>query len=517
MTDLRDQIRDFAHGLESSLPTIEADEVMSDEDEAFRSLPDSGGPRWDWGVPAAAGVIIAVVMLSLLTVPAPREDPVAVDPLDPPVAPTDPSVDPGLTDEPESQPLSTVVLEPGEPVQLRMFFSFTGPMRDVGLDQIRGVQLAAEVFGSIHGHDIRLGDPQDELCSREGAVIPESWLAPESDVLGIIGTSCSYYYDIYSGEFLPGFGEVNEPRVDGGAPSALVADAGLVMVSGASSHRVLTSDLRGNPGLGHRDGYFRTAPNDVAIAESAASFIIDELGASRVGVIGGDGFYGGFGDFDGLSRSFAESLESRGGLVTDVKTVDVGEADLTPLLTEVAAGEPEVVFVIAGSPWIDFVLEQSEEIAGLGEVTVLGTEAVWIYDDILTLPQSDGLYFVSPAVPDVARVGYNHVSYFQLLQMFEERNFGAPASSPYFATTYDATMILLAAIEESASAAQDGTLTIDRRALREAIHATEDFPGLTGELSCDRFGDCGSQRVSIFRHDRRTNHNHAVQTYELGE
>jgi branched-chain amino acid transport system substrate-binding protein len=517
MTDLRDQIRDFAHGLESSLPTIEADEVMSDEDEAFRSFPDSVGPRWVWGVPAAAGVIIAVVMLSLLTVPAPQENPVVVDPVDPPVAPTDPSVDPVPTDEPESQPSSTVVLEPGEPVQLRMFFTFTGPMRDVGLDQIRGVQLAAEVFGSIHGHSIRLGEPQDELCSREGAVIPESWLAPESDVLGVIGTSCSHYYDINSGEVIPGFGNVDEPRPFGGAPSALATDAGLAMISGASSHSELTSDLRGNPGHGHRDGYFRTAPNDVAIAEAAASFIIDELGASRVGVIGGDGFYGGFGHFDGLSRSFAESLEARGGLVTDVKTVDVAQTDLTPLLSEVAASEPEVVFVIAGSPWIDLVLEQSQDVAGLGDVTFLGNETVWIYDDILSLPQSDGLYFISPAVPDVARVGYNDVSYFQLLQMFEERNFGAAASSPYFATTYDATMILLAAIEESASAAPDGTLTIDRRLLRQALYATEDFPGLTGELNCDPFGDCGSQRVSIFRHDGNTNHNHVVQTYELGE
>ena len=52
--------------------------------------------------------------------------------------------------------------------------------------------------------------------------------------------------------------------------------------------------------------------------------------------------------------------------------------------------------------------------------------------------------------------------------------------------------MLLTAIEKVTVKGSDGTLYIGRKALRDALYATKGFPGLTGKLSCNQFGDCGA-------------------------
>jgi branched-chain amino acid transport system substrate-binding protein len=57
-------------------------------------------------------------------------------------------------------------------------------------------------------------------------------------------------------------------------------------------------------------------------------------------------------------------------------------------------------------------------------------------------------------------------------------------------------MMILAAIERMA--VMDGeTLLIGRQALREALYATRDFEGLTGNLTCTHQGDCAKPRVLL--------------------
>jgi len=46
----------------------------------------------------------------------------------------------------------------------------------------------------------------------------------------------------------------------------------------------------------------------------------------------------------------------------------------------------------------------------------------------------------------------------------------------------------------------DGTLIVDRQLLRDHLSATSGFGGIIGTLSCDEFGDCGAQRISIVLH-----------------
>ena len=69
-------------------------------------------------------------------------------------------------------------------------------------------------------------------------------------------------------------------------------------------------------------------------------------------------------------------------------------------------------------------------------------------------------------------------------------------NSAYLALAYDATTIILQAIEEVAVVHGD-TLSIDRARLREALANTSEFNGITGSISCDRFRDCGAGRIHI--------------------
>ena len=136
------------------------------------------------------------------------------------------------------------------------------------------------------------------------------------------------------------------------------------------------------------------------------------------------------------------------------------------------------------------------------EGTTLISAAALLVSAFLETPQSEGIYFAGPEAD--FRSNVNEVtgrSGKQVLAAFETRHGGFPGS-PYWAHTYDATTILLSAIE--AVAVEDGDrLHIDRAALRKQVGATA-MSGLVGTLSCDRLGDCGTGRMNIYHHTDRS-------------
>ena len=77
---------------------------------------------------------------------------------------------------------------------------------------------------------------------------------------------------------------------------------------------------------------------------------------------------------------------------------------------------------------------------------------------------------------------------------------GEEPSSAYWASTYDATTILLSAIEANAEVNDAGQLVIDKAGISSSVAALRDYSGLTGSISCDDFGDCGSQKIVIVHH-----------------
>ncbi len=45
----------------------------------------------------------------------------------------------------------------------------------------------------------------------------------------------------------------------------------------------------------------------------------------------------------------------------------------------------------------------------------------------------------------------------------------------------------------------DGTLHVGRQALIDAVGATKDFKGLTGNLTCNADGDCADPHIAVYQ------------------
>ncbi|MBR12115.1 MAG: hypothetical protein CL442_03065, partial [Acidimicrobiaceae bacterium] len=89
----------------------------------------------------------------------------------------------------------------------------------------------------------------------------------------------------------------------------------------------------------------------------------------------------------------------------------------------------------------------------------------------------------------------------------------------FWAHSYDATTLLLDAIA-AASYDDGGTLVIDRAGIREYMASVTNYSGIIGLLSCDAFGDCGSQKITVIGHadsnDIATSNANVVYEYAPG-
>jgi len=368
--------------------------------------------------------------------------------------------------------LGVVEVAEGDAIQIRSLNSITGDVAWLGLANQRGVDLAIADFGPIHGFYVELGPGLDEFCSSDGGQAAAQTIVAESDVVGVIGTSCS---------------------VAATAAAPLITGAGLAMIAPSNTSPLLTSDLEGNPGVNYSVGYYRTSNNGLVVGEAMARFVHDELGLDAAAALHDGDPYS-----QSIAQAFADSFESLGGTVTIVTAVNKEDSDMLPVLTEVAAGGPKALFFPIFQPAGDFLAEQVHSVAGLEDVVLL-TDAALLVDGFMSLPQSEDIYFSGPDLrfggSANQSTGRNAAD---LLANFEEV-YGEPPSGPYWGHSYDATTLLLEAIM-AASTLDDGTLVIDRAGVRRHLNAVRDYGGIIGSISCDEFGDCGSQKVTVILH-----------------
>jgi branched-chain amino acid transport system substrate-binding protein len=107
-------------------------------------------------------------------------------------------------------------------------------------------------------------------------------------------------------------------------------------------------------------------------------------------------------------------------------------------------------------------------------------------------PAAEGMYLSSP------NFSAFQAGYADFVTKYEAK-VGKKPISAFHAHAYDATNIVLAAIEKVAVKGSDGTLFIPKKALRDAIYATANFQGITGVLSCSESGDCGAPLIAVYQ------------------
>lgn len=363
--------------------------------------------------------------------------------------------------------IGCVDVGPEEPLKFGVLQALSGKVAPLGQEQIRGIELAlAKRHKELLGHPIVL-QIEDDGCTAEGGANAALKVIADPQAVAILGSTCS-----------------------GAAvtASAAMSKAGLTMISGNNSAPFLTA-IAGKQAPHWQAGYFRTAPNEEVSGKAAAHYAFEKLGVRRAATINDGDIY-----TRGLTEGFEEAFRQLGGEIVLSTAVDKGDEQMQPFLTAVLNAEAQLLFFPLFQPEGNRILLQARETVGFEQVLLMSDGALIERSFLEAVgDKGKGMYFVGPAKPSgpaVDALAKDYVASFQALP-----------SASYYLSAYDSVNLLFAAIEKVAVQEADGTLHIGRQALREAMVAIRMDDGVTGQLSCDAFGDCARPIFNVLRLD----------------
>ncbi len=368
---------------------------------------------------------------------------------------------PALADGECQDALGCVELAPDDPVVLGAMLAQSGATAFFGEDSLGGIELAIlERGGMLLEREIEL-TVQDSQCTVEGGQLAARRITSDETVLGIIGTNCA-------------------TAAQGALP--VVSDLGMLMISPSNAATNMTNDDIQTGGV-WQPGYFRTFPNDLFQAALAAQFAVLALDLKTVATIHDGSDYA-----ESNARIMTDEFVSLGGELLLAGAINRGDVDMSAILTEIAAVQPDLVYFPLFSPESEFVAAQMATTPGLEDVVAIASDSSLVADFPINVGSAAiGVYMTGPFSQGEA--------YADFLAKWDDEYGGTPPSG-FHSHAWDATNILLDAIEAVARISDDGSALIGRQALRDAIAAVEDYPGLSGLLTCQEVsphaGDCAS-------------------------
>jgi len=364
------------------------------------------------------------------------------------------SVEAQLLDGPE------VVIAPDDPIRLGFGAALTGEgLSAFGIDINRGVELALEdrpalAFGEAV-FPVEL-DVQDDLCNPEGGQTVANRFVADNSIVAVIGPMCS----------------------SGASAAAPIFDA-------AGYSNVSASATAGSLTKSGFTSFNRTVPTDDSQGLAAADIMYNVLGARNVAFIDDGSTYGA-----GLVDVVSATFEALGGTVAIRDAVTVGEVDFRALLEDVAAAEPDLIYFAGFNAEAARLVEQRLDV-GLEDVPFMGADGIFGPELVdLAGDASEGVYATRP-IPASS----------EELDTFAQRyvdTYGEEPPSAFNTNAYDATNLILNAIQEVGYLDADGNLVIDREALNKAIRRAA-FAGLTGSINCSLDGECSSAEIGFYQ------------------
>ncbi len=352
-----------------------------------------------------------------------------------------------------------VVKTADEKVRIGAVMSLTGDTAQYGLSALNGARMAIEeanAAGGVAGRRVELIVQDTRSDSAETDVVVRR-LAREYNVHALVG-------EIVSSRSL--------------AAARAAQSEGLPMLTPSATSPEVTS-----PG----DFIFRSCYTDAFQGAAVARFAATNLGARRAAMlVQSDQRYS-----QELAAFIREAFVRHGGEVVAVQEYREGAADFSAQLVELSASKPDVVFVPG------YYLE-----AGLlaRQARALGLDAPFVGGDGWDSPR---LYEIGgqALAGDFFSTHFSAEDPDPQVQRFVadyRRLFGSTPDS-FAATAYDAARIMLGAIARAP--------TLERRAIRDALASTKDFPGVTGMVNFNaqrnavksvvvvRIGENGKQSV----------------------
>jgi branched-chain amino acid transport system substrate-binding protein len=324
----------------------------------------------------------------------------------------------------------------GDTVKIGSLQSTSGDTSTFGQSSNKGIQLAAEernAKGGVLGRKIEmvLADDQSQASQVRQAVLK---LIEQDRVCAILG-------------------EVASGRTAAAAPDCQRNK--IPLLSPASTRNDITD-------LG--DYIFRSCYTDALQGKWIADFAAHDLHLTKAAL---------FTDSQnpysvGLSKVIEEEFTKAGGTITSRENYASGNQDFQSQLTNIRAGNPQIVFLPGYYTEIVKILPQARK---------LGITAPFIggdgWDSDVTLKQGgeavNGCYFTNHYAPDDPNPRVQ-----EFVKKFQQR-YDNEVPDAMAVLGYDAANILFAAIDRAGST--------DGEKIRDAIGQTKDFPGVTGNIT----------------------------------
>ena len=364
----------------------------------------------------------------------------------------------------------TIEIAAGEPINIGTLLVISGADAALGQDSQNGAVLAADYLdgafdgtpGQLLEHDIEWTH-EDELCSAEGGQAGATALAADPSIVAVIGTSCS--------------------SAALGVADTIFSEKGILLFSPSNTNPALTSEEA------HQPFYARTAHNDRIQGAIVAEFALNELGGTKLATIHDESPY-----TQGLTAAAGVNFEAGDGTVTVQEQINSEDTDFKPLLRSIAEGDPDVLYAPVFVAACSLILKQAADI--MPDVTIMASDGCMSTDTLKTAGAAvDGVFLSSPDI-SVFQEGDFYSNEF--VPAYEEQ-FGSEPTSVFHAHSFDAANVLFDAIEQVAVVGDDGSLSIPRTALRDAVFGTSGYEGLTGIITCTELGDCATDvTIGIF-------------------
>lgn len=361
-----------------------------------------------------------------------------------------------------------VEIPAGDPIRLASANTFSGGALFLGLDVEYGVEVAVADRGQVLGHDVEVVR-QDAGCgdAASGQTAAQAIVADQT-IAGVIGTTCS---------------RTAVPAMP------VLAGAGLTMISASNTAPSLTDPAQADFG---GPFYFRTAYNDLVQGAAVAKFVCEELSPTPTTAAT---IHDGSPYAQQLQQVFQDEFAAQcGGTITSAEAIQVGDTAFQGLLTSICADSPDVLFYPIFDPEGGTVTQQTQEVTGCEDTILFGADGIKDAGFVAqagTLAEELGMYFSGPDLNFGTAYTDDFLPKYRVLSGTEE------PIAPYHAHGYDAANILMDAITEVGLVDSDGTLWIPRSAIREFVAGLTEYAGLTGNLTCNENGDCGSSFVSV--------------------
>ena len=343
----------------------------------------------------------------------------------------------------------TITIPAGKPIKIGLGAMLTGDYASLGIDIKNGAEMAVQEKGGILGHRVVL-QAEDDGCAGPPSVAIAEKLCNDPLIVGLVGYMCS-------GGSKPGSDVHNKYKV--------------VMVSPSSTALELTA--RGIP------VFFRTCWNDKIQAKRAAAFAWSQMW-TKVAAIHDKSDYG-----QSLAEDFAENMRAKGAEIVAFEGITRGDKDFSPVLTKIKPSRPQLIYFGGMAAEGVLIVRQMKRV-GLRKANFMSDDGCYTEKDFIQAGGNAALgsYVTYAKEPDPGWV-----------KKFEAKYGPRQTFSPQ---AYDASNILMMAVEKAAKKKPDGSLVIGKKALRDAVSATR-LDGITGKISFDKYGDRTGSVVVIYK------------------